>query len=114
MSPSTLTSVLTQTETAMKTNQQPNSKIQITRDGPYLVSGDLPLSEQWIATNAEGESLDYREGKQYAAQPQYALCRCGQSANKPFCDGSHTKARFDGTETASHQPYLTQAETIEW
>jgi len=89
------------------------AKIEITKDGPYLVSGDLPLSEQRIATNAEGDSLDYQEGKKYPAQSQYALCRCGQSANKPFCDGSHNKARFDGTETASRQPYLEQAETIE-
>jgi len=97
----------------MKKNEQPNMKIQVTKDGPYLVSGDLPLSEQWIATNAEGESLDYREGKKYPAQVQYSLCRCGQSANKPYCDGTHTKVKFDGTETASHEPYLKQAETIE-
>ncbi len=97
----------------MKKNEQANPKIQVTKDGPYLVTGDLPLSEQWIVTNAGGESLDYREGKKFPAQPQCALCRCGQSANKPFCDGTHNKIQFDGTETASHQPYLKQAETIE-
>ena len=97
----------------MKKSEQPDVKIQVTKDGPYLASGSLPLSEQWIVTNAEGESLEYREGKKYPAQPQCALCRCGQSANKPFCDGTHKKARFDGTETASHQPYLEQVETIE-
>jgi CDGSH-type Zn-finger protein len=97
----------------MKKSEQPTAKIQITTDGPYLVSGSLPLSEQWIVTNASGESLEYREGKTYPAQPQYALCRCGQSANKPFCDGTHSKVHFDGTETASHQPYLKQAQTIE-
>ncbi len=96
----------------MKKNEQPKAKIQITKDGPYVVSGDLPLSEQWIVTNAGGESLEYREGKKYPAQPQYALCRCGQSAAKPFCDGTHHKVHFDGTESASHQPYLKQAETI--
>jgi len=97
----------------MKHQAPASARIEITKDGPYLVSGDLPLSEQHIVTNAEGESLDYREGKKYPSQSQYALCRCGQSANKPFCDGSHKKAQFDGTETASHQPYLEQAETIE-
>jgi len=97
----------------MKTSEQPNTKIEVTRDGPYLVTGGLPLSEQWIVTNAEGDSLDYREGKKHPAQPQYALCRCGHSGNKPFCDGSHQKARFDGTETASREPYLKQAKTIE-
>ena len=97
----------------MKKSEHPNAKIEITKDGPYLVSGSLPLSEQWIVTNAEGESLDYREGTKYPAQAQYALCRCGESANKPFCDGTHKKVQFDGTETASREPYLEQAETIE-
>jgi len=94
-------------------HKQSDAKIEVTKDGPYLVSGELPLSEQWVVTNAEGESLDYREGKKYPAQKQYALCRCGRSANKPFCDGTHLKVRFDGTETASHEPYLKQAKTIE-
>ena len=75
----------------MNKTEQISAKIQITKDGPYLVSGNLPLSEQWIATNTEGESLEYREGKKYPEQAQFALCRCGQSANKPYCDGSHTK-----------------------
>ena len=97
----------------MKTSEPSNPKIEITRDGPYLVSGGLPLSEQWIVTNAEGDSLDYREGKKHPAQPKYALCRCGHSGNKPFCDGSHSKAKFDGTETASREPYLKQEKTIE-
>ena len=88
------------------------AKIEITQDGPYLVSGGLPLSEQWIVTNAEGDSLDYEEKKKYPPAPQYALCRCGQSGNKPFCDGSHKRVQFDGTETASREPYLEQAETI--
>lgn len=92
---------------------QSKAKIQVTKDGPYLVSGDLPMSEQWIATNAEGESLEYREGKRFPRQPQCALCRCGKSANKPFCDGTHVKDHFDGTETASNEPYLQQAEKTE-
>jgi CDGSH-type Zn-finger protein len=97
----------------MKKNAQTHPKIEVTKDGPYLVSGSLPLSEQWIVTNDEGDSLDYREGKKFPAQAQYALCRCGHSASKPFCDGTHAKVRFDGAETASHQPYIEQAETIE-
>jgi len=97
----------------MNTNQTPASKIEITKDGPYLVSGGLPLSEQHIVTNAEGDSLDYREGKKFPTQPQYALCRCGQSSNKPFCDGTHNKVKFNGTETASREPYLSQTETID-
>ncbi len=40
----------------------PTANIQVTKDGPYLVNGGVPLSEQHIVTNAEGDSLDYREG----------------------------------------------------
>jgi CDGSH-type Zn-finger protein len=97
----------------MKKNEPSDAKIQITNNGPYLVSGGLPLSQQEIVTNAEGDSLDYKEGKKYPGQPQYALCRCGGSSNKPFCDGTHQKMKFDGTETASRKPYLEQAEMIE-
>jgi CDGSH-type Zn-finger protein len=75
----------------MEKNGKTQTQIEVTKDGPYLVSGGLPLSEQWIVTNAEGDSLEYRAGKKFPAAPQYALCRCGQSANKPFCDGSHEK-----------------------
>ncbi len=73
----------------MKSSEHTAGKIEVLKDGPYLVSGGLPLSEQWIVTNEEGESLDYREGKKHPAQAQYALCRCGRSSNKPLCDGSH-------------------------
>jgi len=52
-------------------------------------------------------------GKEYPLQVTYALCRCGNSGNKPFCDGTHIKANFDGTETASREPYLDQAEEID-
>jgi CDGSH-type Zn-finger protein len=89
------------------------AKVQVTKNGPYVVTGSLPLAEQHIVTNAQGESLDYREGKKYPAAASYALCRCGHSNNKPFCDGTHAKIGFDGTETASHEPYVKQAQLME-
>ena len=97
----------------MKKKEHQDGKIEVTKDGPYLVSGGVPLGEQWIETNAAGESLDYREGKTYPATQQYALCRCGESGNKPFCDGTHKKVSFDGAETASRAPYSDRAQTIE-
>jgi hypothetical protein len=42
----------------MKTSAHSQPQIKVTKDGPYLVSGGLPLSEQWIVTNAEGDSLE--------------------------------------------------------
>jgi CDGSH-type Zn-finger protein len=89
------------------------ARITVTKDGPYQVEGHLPLAHQHIVTNKEGESLEWREGKALPSAESYALCRCGNSGTKPFCDGSHQASRFDGTETASREPYQEQAERIE-
>ncbi len=97
----------------MKNKEHHGAKIEVTKDGPYLVNGGVPLAGQWIETNAAGESLDYREGKTLPTSQQYALCRCGHSGNKPFCDGTHKKVSFDGDETASRVPYSERAQTIE-
>lgn len=87
-------------------------KIRVTKNGPYLVSGGAPLSKQIIVIDAEGDSCDWREGTEYPHQKSYSLCRCGQSGNKPFCDGTHAKANFDGSETASREPYDRQCRKI--
>lgn len=88
-------------------------EIRVTKDGPYLVTGDLPLAKATIGVNAEGESVRWEWGEEYRRQQQYALCRCGGSASKPYCDGTHAKNGFDGTETASRVPYREQAKLIE-
>ena len=90
-----------------------SARVIITKDGPYLVSGDVPLSKQTIVTDAEGGSEAWEESAPFKPQKTYALCRCGHSKSKPFCDGSHVKAGFDGTETASRAPYLEEAGAIE-
>lgn len=87
-------------------------KIKITKNGPYLVSGAVPLCKEVIGTNDDGESVTWEPGSAYPVQAQYALCRCGHSAAKPFCDGTHAKIGFDGTETASRLPYREQAKVI--
>ena len=56
----------------------------IRKNGPYLVEGsDVTL------TDASGNEMEI-------SQRPFALCRCGASAKKPFCDGSHSGANFDG------------------
>ena len=83
--------------------------VLISKDGPYIVTGNVPLSRQTIGTDAEGGSETWVAGETFPLQEKYALCRCGHSKSKPFCDGTHSKIGFDGTETASREPYLTQA-----
>jgi CDGSH-type Zn-finger protein len=93
-------------------NTAPRVRIKITKNGPYVVEGGVPLSRQHIVTNEEGDSLEWRQGDALPVSAAYSLCRCGHSATKPFCDGSHKRVGFDGTETASREPYEAQAQTI--
>ncbi|MGC2289771.1 MAG: CDGSH iron-sulfur domain-containing protein [Thermoplasmata archaeon] len=88
-------------------------KIVVSVNGPYLVSGNVPVGVQTIVPNTEGFPWDWAKGRTFETTATYALCRCGHSKNKPFCDGSHAKVRFDGRETASRQPYVRQAEASE-
>ena len=88
-------------------------KITVSKDGPYIVSGKVPLSVQIISPNREGLSWDWKEDRAIKTDEEYSLCRCGQSKNKPFCDNSHLKVKFDGKETASRRPYVRKAEVFE-
>jgi CDGSH-type Zn-finger protein len=90
-----------------------SQRIVINENGPYLVFGNISLSIQEIVPNEEGMSWDWKEGKKFNNASEYKLCRCGQSANKPFCDGTHEKIEFDGKETARRIPYARQAEYFE-
>ena len=67
------------------------NKITVTANGPYLVESEVPLANQHIVTNAQGDSLEWRQGDAIPHSKKYALCRCGQSRTKPFCDGAHTR-----------------------
>ena len=61
------------------------------RDGPYLVRGEFELTDQ------EGRVIERRRGT-------VALCRCGASQTKPFCDGTHKAIGFVAPEGAVEQP----------
>jgi len=57
--------------------------ITVSKDGPYWVIGSIEL---------------VYDGPRGPSQEHFALCRCGQSKNKPFCDGSHWYAGFSDPE----------------
>jgi CDGSH-type Zn-finger protein len=61
--------------------------IQTRANGPYLVKGPLRLID------ADGHEFQ-------VAGDTIALCRCGGSTKKPFCDGTHSKIGFQGAEKA--------------
>ncbi len=85
-------------------------RIKITHNGPIIVSGGVPIFGFYILQDGDGFCHGWRQGKKYETQDTYALCRCGRSKNKPFCDGSHhISPAFDGVETASREPFMDQA-----
>ena len=69
-------------------------KIVVAKNGPYIVSGSVPLALQVITPNREGQSWDWVEGQSFPVKPTYKLCRCGHSKTKPFCDGTHKDIGF--------------------
>jgi len=95
------------------TKSKAEVRVVVSKNGPYLVTGSVPLAKQTIVADREGGSEEWKESDPFPAQASYALCRCGQSASKPFCDGTHQKVGFDGTETASREPYRKQAQVME-
>ncbi|MCU0308996.1 MAG: CDGSH iron-sulfur domain-containing protein [Thermoleophilia bacterium] len=59
----------------------PDVQITVKPNGPYVVSGEVVL--------LDSSGAPYRLEK-----TTIALCRCGQSENKPFCDGTHAQIGF--------------------
>jgi CDGSH-type Zn-finger protein len=59
---------------------EPTGRITVTENGPYKIEGSLPIR------SAKGEDV--------SREAPFFLCRCGQSQNKPFCDGSHSLVGF--------------------
>jgi len=60
-------------------------KISARPNGPYLIEGECEVYDP------SGKKLDT------TGKPKIALCRCGHSSTKPFCDGTHNKVGFQAT-----------------
>jgi CDGSH-type Zn-finger protein len=65
----------------------PDTRITPYRDGPLIVRGPFVLEDQ------DGKPID-------AGRETIALCRCGKSRMRPFCDGTHRLVRFRAPSSA--------------
>jgi CDGSH-type Zn-finger protein/truncated hemoglobin YjbI len=79
-------------------DQNRPASIEVSKDGPYRITGALNLVDEHGADTprAEGSSREH-----------FSLCRCGHSQNKPFCSGMHWSVQFrDPVADSSHEPTL--------
>jgi CDGSH-type Zn-finger protein len=74
---------------ALPPADEPTATITPYRDGPLIVRGDFRL------VDTDGNEID-------PGRRTVALCRCGKSGIKPFCDGTHKRAGFHATSAPSH------------
>src|SRR5512137_1233947 len=88
-------------------------RIVVQDDGPYTVRGGVPLVRKVQIVSEQGEPLAWKKGGRLETAEPYSLCRCGQSKNMPFCDGTHYEALFDGTETADTNTTAERRRTYE-
>lgn len=88
--------------------------ITVTEKGPYLVTGNPPLAMQFIMPDSEGESWYFQEGRHFSTEKEpTALCRCGLSRSKPYCDGSHLKEEWDSAITSGEDRIMDEVEITE-
>jgi len=71
-------------EAADQSDNEPIARIRVTKNGPLLVEGECALYNH--------------DGQEQKQKGTYALCRCGGSKKKPFCDGTHQKIGFDDSK----------------
>lgn len=86
-------------------------KIVVLSNGPYLIYGNPVLRQQFIMNNKDGHSWTLKHGREYSTKNEpTALCRCGESTCKPYCDGAHMEAGWEPELTCVPKPLLDGAE----
>ena len=73
-------------------------RITVRPNGPYAVVGDVTVVAKAQVETELGEPIAWEVGPEIEHKERYALCRCGQSGRKPFCDGTHLRVGFEAED----------------
>jgi CDGSH-type Zn-finger protein len=92
---------------------QADQRIEVTPNGPYLVFGRVPVTRRHPVYSEHQEPMTWETTDSLRTGDQIALCRCGGSSHKPYCDGTHQTNGFDGTESAPADSYDQRARTYQ-
>jgi CDGSH-type Zn-finger protein len=87
-------------------------RIVVSKNGPYLVSGGLPLRTEVAVVGSERAPEKWVNGSQCRVGANYRLCRCGRSEHKPFCDDTHIRVRFRATDKHHRKSYLSLSQKL--
>lgn len=92
-------------------NSDDTKRIEVRSNGAYIVKGYIPLVSKIQVVSEYGEPIAWKIDGMLASEESYALCRCGKSDFKPFCDNTHLDINFDGSEMAPTNTNLERRET---
>lgn len=87
-------------------------KITVAEGGPYLVSGNVPITSKTPIMSEHGEPLTWKTEEGAEPKARVALCRCGASSKKPYCDGTHSSIDWDGSDNAPDGSYAERAKSL--
>lgn len=88
-------------------------RVVVVKGGPYRVEGGLRLLRTAIVKTEHREPVEWDEGPDFDVSESYELCRCGESATRPFCDGACERVGFVGAETADRGPIAVRRSPTE-
>jgi CDGSH-type Zn-finger protein len=88
-----------------------DQKITVAEGGPYLVSGNIAITSKAPVVSEHGEPLTWKTEAAAETKAMVALCRCGRSSNKPYCDGTHASAGWDDADNAPEGTYAQRAKS---
>jgi len=80
--------------------------------GPLMVTGSVPITTKTPIESEQGEPLSWKTGEPDDVKVKVALCRCGGSSNKPYCDGTHADIEWDSNDDPPEGTYAERAENL--